>query len=169
MSILFMADDKNFANIERKEAVVGNLEIKNNQESVSLPEKEGVFEGGQDTRQAANEVMNAIQTEGEIGNIQPIGGFASQNTKRQKEIEDIMSQDLRDMYLQMTPDKQQEFRVKGEETAQEINNLLERAKFEVGKIIELLKRWLFIIPGVNKFFIEQEAKIKADEITRLKL
>jgi len=163
-----MADDKNFANLERKEVVVGNLEIKNNQENLNLPEKENVFDGGQKTEQAVSEVADAIRTEGEFGNIQPIGGFASQNTKRQKEIEDIMSQDVRDMYMQMTPDKQKEFKVKGEETAKEINNMLDRAKFEVGKIIELLKRWLLIIPGVNKFFIEQEAKIKADEIIRLK-
>lgn len=163
-----MADDKNFANIERKEVIVGNLEVKNNQESVNSAEREGIFEGVQKTEQAVSEVTDAIRTEGEIGNIQPIGGFASQNTKRQKEIEDIMSQDVRDMYLQMTPDKQQEFKAKGEKTASEINNLLDKAKWEVGKIIDLLKKWLLIIPGVNKFFIEQEAKIKADEIIRLR-
>ncbi|MBU4216452.1 hypothetical protein L6270_01135 [Candidatus Parcubacteria bacterium] len=163
-----MTDDKNFANIERKESIVGGLEVENNLERVNLPERERVFEGGQDMEQAASEVINAIQTEGELGGIQPIGGFASQNTKRQKEIEDIMSQDVRDMYIQMPPDKQQEFKIKGEETAKEINNILDKAKLEVGKIIELLKKWLLIIPGVNKFFIEQEAKIKADEIVRLK-
>lgn len=163
-----MADDKNFANIERKELNVGGWEAKSNQENVNSPEKENVFEGAQNTEQAVSEVADAIRNEGEIGNIQPIGGFASQNVKRQKEIEELMSQDLRDMYLQMSPDKQQEFKIKGEETAKEINNLLDKAKLEIGKIIELLKKWLFIIPGVNKFFIEQEAKIKADEIVRLK-
>jgi len=163
-----MADDKNFANIERKELNVGAWETKSNQEGLNSPEQERVFEGAQNTERAVNEVADAIRTEGELGGVQPIGGFASQNTKRQKEIEEVMSQDLRDIYMQLPPNKQQEFKIKGEETAREINNLLNAAKIEIGKIIELLKKWLFIIPGVNKFFIEQEAKIKADEIIRLK-
>jgi len=28
--------------------------------------------------------------------------------------------------------------------------------------------WLKLIPGVNKFFLEQEAKIKTDEVLKLK-
>jgi len=32
----------------------------------------------------------------------------------------------------------------------------------------LIKKWLLLIPGVNKYFLEQEAKIKADEIVKMK-
>ena len=36
------------------------------------------------------------------------------------------------------------------------------------KIIDVIKKWLSIIPGINKFFLEQEAKIKTDKIMELK-
>jgi len=49
-----------------------------------------------------------------------------------------------------------------------INTLLDKAKINLGKIASLIRKWLSIIPGVNKFFLEQEAKIKADEIMKLK-
>jgi hypothetical protein len=32
------------------------------------------------------------------------------------------------------------------------------------KIFVLIRAWLKIIPGVNRFFLEQEAKIKTDKI-----
>lgn len=163
-----MADDKNIANLERKESFIKDNTFAGSRETINRPEQEGRFEDSQKIKESINQTVDEIRTEGEFGKIQPIGGFASQNTKRQKEVEDILSQDLRDIYLQMPPYKQQEFKIRGEETAQEINDLLDKAKLEVGKIIDLIKKWLSIIPGMNKFFIEQEAKIKADEIIRLK-
>jgi hypothetical protein len=34
----------------------------------------------------------------------------------------------------------------------------------VKKILALIRDWLKLIPGVNRFFLEQEAKIKTDKI-----
>jgi hypothetical protein len=34
--------------------------------------------------------------------------------------------------------------------------------------VDVIKRWLSIIPGINKFFLEQDAKIKAEKIIKLK-
>jgi hypothetical protein len=45
---------------------------------------------------------------------------------------------------------------------------LGQTKIKVNKIIDLIRRWLKLIPGINKFFLEQEVKIKADKIIRLK-
>ncbi len=163
-----MADVKNFASIDTKKIYTGNQEIKNNQENIGSPEKGEIFDNTNRAEQVSSGVSEIVNSSSELSGVQPIGGFASSDAKRQKEIENIMSQDLRDVYLQLTPDKQREFKIKGEETAKEINFLLNKAKLEIGKIIDLLRRWLFIIPGVNKFFIEQEVKIKADEIVRLK-
>jgi len=39
------------------------------------------------------------------------------------------------------------------------------AKFSFRKALGLIRDWLRIIPGVNRFFLEQEAKIKADKIS----
>ena len=88
--------------------------------------------------------------------------------KREKSIEAILEKDLEQMYSQMPAEKQAEFKRKGEETARKINALFEKTKVKVRQIIELIKNWLLTIPGINKFFIEQEAKIKADEIIKLK-
>jgi len=81
-----------------------------------------------------------------------------------QEIESILSEDLTDLFLKMSPEQQEEFRVKGEETASKIRVLLSSAKVGVKKILGLITEWLRLIPGVNKFFLEQEAKIKTDKI-----
>lgn len=84
------------------------------------------------------------------------------------EIENILAEDLIPFYEKMPEDERIEFKKKGEETATKIEKLLEKAKVKVGKIIGLIKKWLKIIPGVNKFFLEHEAKIKTDKILSLK-
>ncbi|HZJ41757.1 MAG TPA: hypothetical protein VFD51_01950 [Patescibacteria group bacterium] len=56
----------------------------------------------------------------------------------------------------------------GEDTTAKINLLLNKTKIKVDKIISLIKKWLKIIPGINHFFLEQEAKIKADKIINIK-
>lgn len=81
-----------------------------------------------------------------------------------QEIEDILSEDLTDLFLKMNPQEQEEFRAKGEETASVIRQLLSAAKVNIKKIFFLITEWLKLIPGVNKFFLEQEAKIKTDKI-----
>lgn len=81
-----------------------------------------------------------------------------------KQIEEILSEDLTDLFLNMSPEQQEEFRAKGEETASKIRVLLSSAKVGVKKILALITDWLKLIPGVNKFFLEQEAKIKTDKI-----
>ncbi len=87
---------------------------------------------------------------------------------RAKEIDDVLAFGLNDIFLSLSPEKQEEFKQKGEETVAKINNLLDKAKVNLGKIVILIKKWLAIIPGVNRFFLEQEAKIKADKIIKLK-
>lgn len=83
-------------------------------------------------------------------------------------IEDILEEDLGDAYFQMTPEKQQQFQKAGEDTANSIEKLLTDAKLKIRKILDLIRKWLKIIPGINKFFLEQEAKIKADKILEIK-
>ncbi len=82
-------------------------------------------------------------------------------------IEGILSEHLDDLFIQMTPEQQMTFQQKGEETAGKIETLMQDVKIKVKEVLGLLRDWLKIIPGVNKFFIEQEAKIKADRILNL--
>ena len=81
-----------------------------------------------------------------------------------EQVESILSDDLEDLYFQLPPDKQKEFKAKGEETAGLIKQMLNSTKIKGRKIVGWIKEWLKIIPGVNKFFLEQEAKIKTDKI-----
>ena len=91
-----------------------------------------------------------------------------QKTADLVEIENILSQGLDDIYEKLPPEKQLEFKKKGEEIALKISLLLQKTKVKVKNIIKLIKSWLKIIPGINKFFLEQEAKIKTDKILNLK-
>ena len=115
----------------------------------------------------------ALSQEGEVSS-QEMAGFAispaaqQARKEQEKKIEKILEENLESIYLNMPPAKQREFRVAGEQTAEQINILLEKAKFKIKEIINLIRKWLSLIPGVNKFFLEQEAKIKADKIINLK-
>lgn len=84
-----------------------------------------------------------------------------------KEIENILSEDMNEIYQNLSPDIKQEFKRRGEETAFKIEQLICQVKIAVYKIVDLIKQWLLIVPGVNKFFLEQETKIKTDKILAL--
>ena len=82
-------------------------------------------------------------------------------------IEKILEEDLESFYFSMPPEKQQAFKEKGEETASQIEKMIEAGKVVARKILKLIRAWLKFIPGVNKFFLEQEAKIKTDKLVAM--
>ncbi|MBI5370121.1 hypothetical protein HZA85_02960 [Candidatus Uhrbacteria bacterium] len=81
-----------------------------------------------------------------------------------KRIESILEEDMTDLYLNLSPKDQVVFKQKGEETLTKIRVLMQKTKVNAKKIFELIRAWLRLIPGVNRFFLEQEAKIKTDKI-----
>ncbi len=83
-------------------------------------------------------------------------------------IEKIMEEGLNDSYQRLSPVAKQEFKLKGEQAASQIRELLKSAHVKVKKILRLILDWLRILPGINHFFLEQEAKIKTDKIIALK-
>ena len=85
-----------------------------------------------------------------------------------RRVEQVMEEGLADAYRELTPVQQQEFKIKGEETAWKIRELFKKTHLKVKEVFRLLVEWLRLLPGINKFFIEQEAKIKADKILSLK-
>ncbi len=97
--------------------------------------------------------------------VKPIPPVKDQVTVQ---IEHIMEEGLGDAYKEMTPVQQQQFKIKGEETALKIRQLIKQGKLKIKTIFKLLIEWLVMLPGVNRFFAEQEAKIKADKIIELK-
>lgn len=83
-----------------------------------------------------------------------------------KRIESILEEDLSGIYFNLSLQQQQEFKHKGEEITARIIKLLSKPKVKIQKIISLIRDWLKIIPGLNVFFLEQMAKIKADKIIK---
>ncbi|OGH87652.1 MAG: hypothetical protein A3J93_03990 [Candidatus Magasanikbacteria bacterium RIFOXYC2_FULL_42_28] len=83
-------------------------------------------------------------------------------------IEKIMEDGLGDAYNRLSPIAKQEFKIKGEITAEKIRDLLRATHVKAKKVLRLILEWLKLLPGINKFFLEQEAKIKADLIVALK-
>jgi len=83
------------------------------------------------------------------------------------QIEKILEENLGDVFLALTPVQKQQFKIKGEETANKIRHILTTTKAKLGKIVKIIFEWLKILPGINRFFLEQEAKIKAEKIIAL--
>lgn len=84
------------------------------------------------------------------------------------QIEAVMSEGLDDFYRSLTPIQQQQLKIKGEKIALEIRDLFRQTHLKVKKIFILILEWLKLLPGINHFFLEQEAKIKTDKILALK-
>lgn len=83
-------------------------------------------------------------------------------------IENILEEDLQDAYLSLDPVLRQKFKAEGEKTAGKIERLLAETKVKTGKILNLILAWLKLIPGLNRFFLNQEAKIKTDRLVRMR-
>jgi len=88
-------------------------------------------------------------------------------TETRRKIESILSEDLADTFQAMDDNQKMVFKQKAEETAKAIEILIHSAKATAKKIIKLIGEWLKLIPGMNKFFLEQETKIKTDRILEL--
>ncbi len=91
----------------------------------------------------------------------------SQKTKTRQEIEEVLSEGLSELYQTMTPQEQEQFRKKGELAATSIEQMVTSFKATAKKVIEVIRGWLSTIPRVNKYFLEQESKLKTDEIMKL--
>tara|TARA_Y100000310_G_C20606858_1_gene775954 strand:+ start:935 stop:1462 length:528 start_codon:yes stop_codon:yes gene_type:complete len=88
-------------------------------------------------------------------------------TQARAQIEQVLSAGMTEAYQKMQPELQQSFKAKGEVVAKEVEDLLGQAKVKAKRIFKLIVEWLRMVPGVSKFFLQQEAKIKTDKLLRL--
>ncbi|MFH1610551.1 MAG: hypothetical protein ABIA91_01545 [Patescibacteria group bacterium] len=107
----------------------------------------------------------AVPTSDDTGVGSP--GINTTKSSLHQNIESILEQDLEGIYFEMDKATQERFKIVGEQTTKEIIKLLESAKVSFKKVFKLITNWLKIIPGINKFFLEQEAKIKTDKILKI--
>ncbi len=154
-------------NLENVESAKESAPTSNLEKTSVQPEKEARQEGKSFEKEKSQATLSKPSDDLQAG-------LAAENTpaaimkKREEAIDKILSEGLNDIFLSMPPQKQQEFQKKGEETTKKIAVLMSEAKVKVGKIVDLVKKWLKLIPGVNKFFLEQETKLKVDKIVKMK-
>jgi hypothetical protein len=92
---------------------------------------------------------------------------AFQKTVVLKQIESVLQDDLEEIYFNMDEAHRNLFKAEGERVSKEIEHVVTTGQNIAMKVLELIKGWLKLIPGVNKFFLEQEAKIKTDKIINI--
>ncbi len=154
--------------------MAGDLSYKN-LEVPHTPETPSSAEGASFERGAESAVEKKVETaprepvsEPSAIPVAPAPVLKNAQQIREEQIDRILSDGLEDIFLGLSPQKQSEFRTEGEVTVKKINQLMSSTRVKVKEIVALIKKWLAVIPGVNKFFLEQEAKIKADKIITLK-
>lgn len=147
-------NEKVFQNIDTVEK-----EIKRGIES----EKNGKIEQAEKSAELEKRFLkNAMPSD-----IHAVGSVFAPQAKLQKQVESVLSKGLDEIYLNLPASKREEFKKQGEKIAEKISRILTSAKINMREIIKLIKKWLMLIPGVNKYFLEQEAKLKADELIKL--
>jgi hypothetical protein len=151
-----------------KEVILAQPEVAQNQ--LITPEVSPVVEvvGKKEKEQPKEQEMQMGQSVRVERNLPPppapVAVHKPAKDRFTQEIEEILEEDLKDLYLALPKENQAMFRQKGEETLSAVRELVRAAHVNVKKIFQLIRAWLKTIPGVNRFFLEQEAKIKTDKI-----
>jgi len=82
-------------------------------------------------------------------------------------VEKILEEDLGDLYIKLDPETRKKFRAEGDKLAADLKGMVESFRIKARRVLHQIRDWLKIIPGINKYFLEQEAKIKTDKIMEL--
>jgi len=81
-----------------------------------------------------------------------------------KQVESLLADGLKGLYMALPDAQRAAFKAKGEMVANTITDMILYSKAKVKEIWKLIGEWLRVVPGVNKYFLEQEIKIKTDKI-----
>jgi hypothetical protein len=84
-------------------------------------------------------------------------------------IEKVLEKNIGEAYQLLSPAGKEAFKIRGEKTTNAIKELVQNGHVKTRTIVQLIIGWLKMLPGVNRFFIEQEAKIKTDQILKLRI
>ncbi len=142
--------------IEQKDKT---LETKNIPEKEVQSETEKVYD-----KVAPKKPKQSSASTVELPALQKKEVLTPEDEQEVEEVEHILEEDLGDIYKELDPQSQKTFKEQGETTARTIVMLLHKVKIKTRLIMRTISKWLFIIPGVNRNFVEQESKIKTDKI-----
>ncbi len=151
---------KSRAEAPAAEAVDPFAELESGQEVESTPERPAPAQERPPSPQP-------LPPKGEGAVPSPVSVQSSPATAKDQLLQDIesaLSEGLEDIYRQLPPDRRKIFKTRGEKLAEEIRGLVVAAKAEAKRIFQMILDWLKTLPGVNRFYLEQEAKIKTDQI-----
>ena len=146
-------------------------------ERVSPPESPGAPRSPEGQPAAASaETLNVPEQDdhrtGSVAAVLPTATAAEISADallgERKEIETILSEGLEEEFRSLDPSSRQRFRQEGERIASAIQTLLAGSKKAAKRIYALILQWLGMIPGINRYFLQQEAKIKTDRILSLR-
>jgi len=152
------------------------FELPESPESKKESQEKGLEQGFENLEQIEDSAEQAMESESsstpeqmEGASVAPAQSTQLSAKQQQiKRVEKVLESGLEDTYIEMQPRVRKKFKKVGEKTAKKLNKLLNKTKVKIKKIIILIKKWLSIIPGTNKYFLEQEAKIKADELIKMR-
>ncbi len=82
-------------------------------------------------------------------------------------VERVLEDNLSDIYFRLPAPARATFKAEGEKTAFAIRTLIETSKVTARSVLDLIRKWLKLIPHVNRYFLQQESKIKTDRIMAL--
>ena len=82
-------------------------------------------------------------------------------------VERVLEDNLSEIYFALPPAARVRFKSEGEQTASQIRILIEQGKAKARTVLDLIRKWLKLIPHVNRYFLQQESKIKTDRIMEL--
>jgi hypothetical protein len=163
-----MADKKIIQNPEKYKA--NGLEMPSSHESKpETSQEQGVEKSAEQTEVIFPEI-NSGGTTGAASDPQDANSLKFQ--KAIKTIEDVFSKDENFQHIvkAMQRDKAAVFIKKGEQMSLSIYRILEKIgnlavpKEDIKKIMSLIVDWLKVVPSISRFYINQEAKIKTEQI-----
>jgi len=164
-----MVDSQKMKKVEQEP--LGTADFK--PEAFRLPQKEKAplpvpekpqLESGDNLESSRLSNQSEMVQAGELIQRHALPPTASLYEEDYRRIEKVLEENLSDFYFRLSPLEQQKFKQKGEETTVAILRIISKPRFKIRRIVELIKNWLKLLPGINRFFLEQTAKIKADKI-----
>ncbi|MDP3793648.1 MAG: hypothetical protein Q8R07_02745 [Candidatus Uhrbacteria bacterium] len=159
------------------EAVPKTISLPEGEDDVALAERQAVAQMASEQEtfleegeaSGGNVAGSQVSEETGTGQVVTSGAAPLPVTKDDVtvEVEKILEEGLQTYYNEMPETARVRFRGKGVEVSIQIANMVRAFHLQAKKVLKLVRDWLLTIPGVNKFFLEQEAKIKTDRLAEL--
>ncbi|MBI5466667.1 MAG: hypothetical protein HY975_00415 [Candidatus Kerfeldbacteria bacterium] len=81
-----------------------------------------------------------------------------------RRIEDILAEGLEKTFRSLPAAEQSRFKTVGEQAAVRLTSEVKHRTPRLERLIMIVQSWLRLIPNLNPYYLEQEAKIKVEKI-----